>query len=59
MRVTVLFHRLAAREYRKAFNWYAERSEAAAERFRLAVKTAVDRIASEGEALPVLSGQYR
>ena len=59
MQAAVLFHRLAAQEYRKARNWYAERSEEAAKRFRVATKAAVDRIASEGEALPILTNQYR
>lgn len=59
MGATVIFHRLAAREYREARNWYAARSKTVAERFRLAVGNAVDRIAVEEDALPILSGQYR
>lgn len=59
MGATVVFHRLAAREYRDSRDWYAVRSASVAERFRIAVDRAVDRIAAEAEALPVLSGQYR
>lgn len=59
MQAIVHFHRLAAQEYRKAWKWYAERSERTAERFRLAVKAAVGRIASEGDALPILTCRYR
>jgi len=59
MGATVVFHRLAAREYRDSRDWYAVRSASVAERFRIAVDRAVDRIAAEAEALPVLSGPYR
>jgi toxin ParE1/3/4 len=55
----VVFHRLAAREYRSARDWYAERSAEVSQRFRLAVDVAVKRIAAQYEALPVLSGPYR
>jgi hypothetical protein len=59
MRATVVFHRLAGREYRDARGWYAVRSASVAERFRIAVDRAVERVAAEAEALPVLSGPYR
>ena len=59
MRATVVFHRLAAREYRESRAWYAARSASVAERFRIAVDRAVDRVAAGADALPVLSGQYR
>jgi plasmid stabilization system protein ParE len=55
----LLFHRLAAREYRSARDWYQERSADVAERFCIAVDQAVSRIAKGIEALPVLTGQYR
>jgi toxin ParE1/3/4 len=55
----VVFHRLAAREYRSARDWYAARSTEVAERFRVSVDRAVDRITSEAESLPHLSGAYR
>ena len=38
----VIFHRLAAREYRSARDWYAERSPDVAEQFRIAVDRAVE-----------------
>ena len=59
MRTTVVFHRLAGGEYRNARDWYAARSAAVAERFRIAVDRTAERVAAEAEALPVLSGPYR
>ena len=58
MDATVIFHRLAAREYRDARAWYSARSASVAERFRIAVDRAVERVGSQAEALPVLSGRY-
>jgi toxin ParE1/3/4 len=55
----VLFHRLAAREYRAAKDWYRERSVDVAQRFVTAVERAADRIAADAEVLPVLTGTYR
>ena len=55
----VYFQRLAAREYRSAHAWYRTRSPRAAERFRLAVGAAVNRIATAAESLPVLEGVDR
>ena len=55
----VVFHRLAAREYRSARDWYAARSTEVAERFRLAVDRAAGRLGLEYEAQPVLCGPYR
>ena len=55
----VLFHRLAAREYRSVSDWYRERSTEAAQQFALAVNRAADRVAADAESLPVLSGTYR
>jgi plasmid stabilization system protein ParE len=55
----LLFHRLAAGEYRSARNWYRERSAEVAERFSIAVDHAVSRIAKDIDTLPVLTGQYR
>ncbi len=57
--LSVVFHRLAAREYRSARDWYAERSSEAAENFRIAVDHAVSRISSEREFLPKLGPVYR
>jgi toxin ParE1/3/4 len=54
----VEFHRLADKEYEKAFNYYAERSPEAAQRFKNAVDAAVQRIISQGpDSLPRYSGQ--
>jgi plasmid stabilization system protein ParE len=55
----VIFHRLAAREYRSSRDWYAKRSPAVAARFRLAVDRAADRIVNDAESLAVLVGEYR
>ncbi|HZL90651.1 MAG TPA: type II toxin-antitoxin system RelE/ParE family toxin [Pirellulaceae bacterium] len=55
----VYFQRLAAQEFRSARKWYAARSPRAADRFRLSVSAAVERIASTGDSLPVLEGDYR
>ena len=55
----VLFHRLAAREYRSSRDWYRERSTDAAQQFTIAVNRAADRIAADAESLPILSGTYR
>ena len=55
----VVFHRLAAREYRLARDRYRERSETVAHRFQLAVDRAVARIAADPDALPSLRGHYR
>jgi plasmid stabilization system protein ParE len=55
----VLFHRLAASEYRSARDWYRARSVAAADRFVLAVERAVTRIESAAESLPILTGFYQ
>jgi len=55
----VIFHRLAAREFRAARDWYAARSSDAAERFVHAVDRAVDRIMTQANALPILLGAFR
>ncbi|MCE5266332.1 MAG: type II toxin-antitoxin system RelE/ParE family toxin [Planctomycetaceae bacterium] len=56
---TVVFHRLAAREYRFARDWYRQRSTEVAERFKEAVDRATDRIATRGDCLPVFARGYR
>ncbi len=56
---SVVFHRLAAREYRSAHKWYADRAAEAAENFRIAVDQAVERISSRSESLPKLGPVYR
>jgi toxin ParE1/3/4 len=55
----VLFHRLAAREYRSARDWYRQRSIEVAQRFGAAVDRAAERIVADAESLPVLTGAYR
>lgn len=40
----VIFHRLASRDLRSAYHWYFKRNPRAAERFRHAVVTAVQKI---------------
>jgi plasmid stabilization system protein ParE len=54
-----IFHRLAAREFRLARDWYRERSPDTAQHFRDAVDQAMNRIAAGPEALPRLVGAYR
>jgi len=51
---SIVFHRLAAREYRAARDWYRQRSETVAANFEIAVDRAVARIAVNADALPVL-----
>ena len=55
----VEFHRLAAKEYREASQWYDERSAIAADRFRSGVALAVQRISSNPNSLPRLAKHYR
>jgi plasmid stabilization system protein ParE len=55
----VLFHRLAAGEYRSARDWYHERSATVAQRFQFAVDRAVNRLVVDAGALPCLAGPYR
>jgi hypothetical protein len=56
---SIVFHRLAAREYRAARDWYRERSENVATNFRIAVDRAVARIVQDADALPSLAKNYR
>jgi|SRR6516165_570465 plasmid stabilization system protein ParE len=44
MAAHVVFHRLAAQEYRKALAWYRRRSATAAARFRTQVGIALEKI---------------
>lgn len=57
--IEVVFHRLAAAEYRAARNWYAARSTQVAARFRSAVDHAVQRIASNVSGQARLGRKYR
>jgi len=57
--VQVTFHRLAAKEYRSAIQWYAQRGEGLDQRLRLAVEHAVSRIQSQSDLLPRFGPVYR
>lgn len=59
MATEAIFHRLAARDYRLAREWYADRSRIVAERFTAAVGAAVARITTEPDSFPSLVGSYR
>lgn len=59
MAVTAIFHRLAAREYRLARDWYTSRSAGVGERFTIAVGDAVARIEQSPKSLAHLIGPYR
>lgn len=54
-----IFHRLAAREYRLARDWYAARSQRVGDRFTTAVATAVERITKAPQSCPTVVGDYR
>lgn len=58
MPAEAIFHRLAAREYRLAREWYAVRSRVVAERFATAVGTAVLRIEASPDSFATLIGPY-
>jgi hypothetical protein len=58
MAAQVLFHRLAAQEYRKALAWYRRRSSAAADRFRTHVGLALEKIVASPETGTMFRG-YR
>jgi len=55
----VVFHRLAAREYRSALSWYRQRSPAAAERFRAEIDDVVERISKSPLEGAVFRGPFR
>lgn len=55
----VLFHRLAAREYRQARSWYRRRSPLAAERFRVEVDRVVARISEDPLRGAIFRGNFR
>jgi plasmid stabilization system protein ParE len=52
-------HPLALREVRAAYRWYAQRTPAAAQRFRLAVERMVQRIATAPEQGSPYRQRYR
>jgi plasmid stabilization system protein ParE len=55
----VIFHRLAAREFRLARSWYAQRSERAALRFIEAIEVALQQIAADPERWPLYDHNTR
>ena len=59
MAVDAIFHRLAAREYRLARDWYTIRSQPVGRRFCEAVATAVKRIEHTPDSCARLIGDYR
>jgi plasmid stabilization system protein ParE len=56
---TVLFHRLALREYQAAQQWYARRSAQALQRFQDAVDHAVQQIANAPDQWPTCGPHHR
>jgi hypothetical protein len=57
--VELVFHRLAAQEYRSAERWYAARSPGTSCRFRDAVNLAVDRIVADPDSHAFTSNTRR
>src|SRR4051794_18100906 len=55
----VVFHRLAAQEYRRARNWYSRRSRPTAPRFVRAVNRAVEGILAHPERWPWYDGRHQ
>src|SRR6058998_2641278 len=58
-RIDVVFHELAAKEYRSARRWYRKRSPAAADNFRIAIDEVVLRIAETPEQGVIFRERYR
>src|SRR5687768_6308796 len=59
MKRHVIFHHLAAKEYKRARRWYARQSEKAAIRFVAAVDAAVERMVDDPLLLPALDDENR
>jgi plasmid stabilization system protein ParE len=57
--IEVVFHELAAKEYRSARRWYRKRSPAAAEKFRIAMDEVVVQIAETPEQGVGFRKRYR
>jgi len=55
----VLFHRLAAQEYRDARRWYERRRAGLGAELKAAVEKAVERIAAQPDRWPVFRDRYR
>ncbi len=56
--VVVRFHRLAADEFRSAYQWYANQSPATAVRFAIAIDSVIQRIISPASGAP-FRGPFR
>jgi plasmid stabilization system protein ParE len=56
---SVIFHRLAQRDYQTAYRWCARRSARAAQRFADAIDHAVQQIAGAPDRWPVYRDPYR
>ena len=57
--IDVVFHELAAKEYRSARRWYRKRSPTTAERFRMAMEEVVRQIADAPEQGVAFRKRYR
>jgi hypothetical protein len=55
----VIFHRLAANEFRDARQWYATRSALAEEKFRAAARASLERIINDPGFLAPIDETYR
>ena|SRR5438034_6830327 len=55
----VIFHRLAAREYQRAHDWYARRSARAAQRFQDEIRRVILQMAQAPDLGAVYNGPYR
>ena len=56
---SVIFNRLATKDFREARDWYAVRSTNAAVNFVNAIDAAVSRILTDFDALPAVSKKFR
>jgi plasmid stabilization system protein ParE len=57
--IEVVFHELAAKEYRAARRWYRKRSPTAADNFRNAIDQVVRRIAETPDRGVIFRGRFR
>jgi hypothetical protein len=53
------FHRLAAKEYREARDWYERRRDGLGDRFKAEVDRAVARIAAQPDRWPAFRARFR
>src|SRR5260370_36417503 len=59
MAATIIFHRLALREYDAAWRWYAQRSSWAAQRFQDEVEHSLQKIAATPDRWPMFHNRFR